>query len=135
LSFFGLFKTLGGPWEPQTNIFYFVWVVIVVIYLFLCQLWLKTLCTRRRNLIIFIFLPNYADSRAFRPQRPGCYRGPPQNFEPYKSRCPCYLENFFLFWNTSAQGKFKNTCYSASKHRNMCVQTHTHVCTYTLLIA
>jgi hypothetical protein len=64
---------MRGSWEPQTNIFLLCMCIPSCYLLITCQLRLKTLCAWSRNLKIFIFFPNYADYRAFRPQGPGCY--------------------------------------------------------------
>jgi hypothetical protein len=102
---------MRGPWGPQTNIFYFVYVDLVDIYLFSCQLRLKTLDTLSRNLKIFISSQIMLIPGPLAPKGLAVTGGHPRMFlrahldfpwpEPYKSRCPCYLENFYLFWNTS----------------------------------
>jgi hypothetical protein len=77
---FGLFKTHEGTLGTPNQYF---WLCMRSPSCYLpipCQLRLNILCTWCRNLKIFIFFSNYADSGAFRPQGPCWYRRPPQKF-------------------------------------------------------
>jgi hypothetical protein len=97
---------MRGPWGPQTNIFYFVCVVPVVIYLFHAS-WGLTHVVHGVEISSFssqiMLIPGPLGPRGL-----AVTGGHPRIImraqldcpwpEPYKSQCPCHLENFYLFW-------------------------------------
>jgi hypothetical protein len=110
LGLFSLFKSHEGPWGPQTNFFYFVRVVPVVIYLFHASWGLKHFAhgveiskSSISSQIMLILGPLGPRGLAVAGEHHKIFLWAQLDCpwpEPYKSWCPCHLENFYWFWNT-----------------------------------